>query len=107
MKPIQANVSNFETVVLQADEPVLVDFWAEWCPPCRVLGPMLDDAAKQLGSSVRIVKVNADESMQLMQRYGITSIPTLILFHNGEEVDRRSGVDGLKPLSDRALALAA
>ena len=107
MKPLYADASNFDAMVLEADGPVLVDFWAEWCPPCRVLGPMLDRAAAELGDSVRIVKVDADASAELMERYEVSSIPTLALFHRGKEVERRIGPDGLNPLRERALALVA
>lgn len=105
MKPITADSENFDDLVLKSQSPVLVDFWAEWCPPCRVLGPMLDRAADDLGEDVNIVKVDADASADLMQRFGVSSIPTLILFHNGEEIERRVGPEGLAPLRERALSL--
>lgn len=107
MKTTHANASNFDALVLESNVPVLVDFWAEWCPPCRVLGPMLERAAEQFGEDVRIVKVDADESRNLMERFGVSSIPTLVLFHKGEEVERRVGPEGLAPLSKRARSLVA
>lgn len=107
MQPIHANASNFEATVLKAEGPVLVDFWAEWCPPCRVLGPMLERAAETFGERVTIVKVDADENAALMQTYAISSIPTLVLFNGGAEIERRFGPEGLKPLSARALSLVA
>jgi len=107
MKPLAVDSSNFNDVVLKSDAPVLVDFWAEWCPPCRVLGPMLDRAADELGDDVKIVKVDADASADLLQRFGVASIPTLILFHDGKEIERRVGPEGLAPLRERSLSLVA
>ncbi|MBC7429505.1 MAG: thioredoxin [Bacteriovorax sp.] len=75
--------AHFESDVLKAETPVLVDFWAEWCGPCRVLGPILDDVAKELGEKVQIVKVNVDDNPELAQKYGIRGIPTMIFFKNG------------------------
>lgn len=76
--------SNFETEVLNSNKPVLVDFWAEWCGPCRSLGPLLEEIAAELGEKVSIVKVNVDENGELAQQYGIRGIPTMIFFKNGE-----------------------
>jgi thioredoxin 1 len=80
----KVDVSNFETEVLNAEKPVLVDFWAEWCGPCRQLGPVLDEVATEVGEKAAVVKVNVDENSELAQKYGIRGIPTMIFFKNGE-----------------------
>jgi len=85
----QSNVINvtsadFENTVLKSDTPVLVDFWAEWCGPCRVLGPTLESLADDYDGKVRVAKVNVDESPDLASAFGIRSIPTIVAFKNGE-----------------------
>src|SRR5215210_7356630 len=87
----EINDANFEREVLEAEQPVLVDFTADWCPPCRLLAPTLDAVAEQLAGSARIVKVNVDENSVATQRYGIKGMPTLILFKNGREEERVVG----------------
>jgi thioredoxin 1 len=76
--------SNFETEVLQSDKAVLVDFWAEWCGPCHAVAPVLDKIAAERPDELKLVKVNIDEEQELAQRYGVMSIPTMILFKDGE-----------------------
>ena len=84
--------SNFETEVLKSAEPVVVDFWAEWCGPCRMIAPALEEiAGSPLGSKVKIVKLNVDENPATAAKYGIMSIPTLMLFKNGELASRQVG----------------
>lgn len=74
---------NFDVEVMQSTLPVLVDFWAEWCGPCRALGPILEEVAQSHGSKVKIVKINIDENPETPSHYGVMSIPTLLLFKNG------------------------
>ena len=77
--------------VLQSSEPVVVDFWAEWCGPCRMIAPALEEIAGQVGDKVKIVKLNVDENPNTAAKYGIMSIPTLMLFKNGEMASRQVG----------------
>jgi len=83
---------NFDTEVLKATKPVLVDFWAVWCGPCQIQGPIVDDVAKTLGDKVVVGKLNVDENPQYAQKYGIMSIPTLMVFKNGTVVKQFIGV---------------
>jgi thioredoxin 1 len=79
--------STFKAEVLDSDVPVLVDFWAPWCGPCRMVGPVVDEIADQYGEKLKVVKVNTDENPQIASQYGIRSIPTLMIFKGGEKVD--------------------
>lgn len=83
--------ANFDLDVLKASTPVVVDFWAEWCGPCRMIAPALEEIAGQLGDKVRIVKLNVDENPKTAAKYGIMSIPTLMMFKNGEIASRQVG----------------
>ncbi len=87
----QVSDANFQTEVLEANLPVLVDFWAEWCGPCRAVAPILDELSSELAGKVKIVKLNVDENRDTMMKYGVRSIPTMILFKNGEPVDMKVG----------------
>lgn len=87
----QIKDADFEQHVVKADRPVLVDFWAEWCGPCRQLSPILEDLANELGDKVSIVKVNIDESPEAPGKYGVRGIPTMIMFKNGEPVATKVG----------------
>lgn len=82
----------FESEVLQSDQPVLVDFWAPWCAPCRMLAPTVDAVAEKFQGKAKVVKLNVDENVESSSRYGIKGIPTLILFNGGKEVRRVVGV---------------
>jgi thioredoxin 1 len=83
--------SSFEKDVLQSDRPVLVDFWAEWCAPCRMMASTVENVAEKYAEQTRIVKLNVDDNPSIPQRYGIKGIPTLILFKNGKEEERVVG----------------
>jgi thioredoxin 1 len=87
----EVNDDNFAEAVLQSDRPVLVDFWAEWCGPCRTLAPTVEAVATDWADRARVMKLNVDQSPLMTERYGVRAIPTLILFKNGEEVARLLG----------------
>lgn len=86
------NKTNFTEEVLNADKPVLVDFWASWCGPCRMFAPIIDAVAEEYPDEVKVGKINVDEENELAQQYRVASIPTLIMFKNGEAVKRSVGV---------------
>ena len=83
---IDISDDNFDSEVLESDKPVLIDFWAEWCGPCKVLGPVIDEVAVDYSDKVKFVKLNIDHNPNNTQKYGIRGIPTLILFKNGEKL---------------------
>ena len=89
---MQFTVENFEKEVLGSDVPVLVDFWAEWCGPCRMLAPVIESLSGKAGGAYKVGKVNVDEQPDLARRYGIMSIPTVLLFKNGQLADKSVGL---------------
>ncbi|HLL72634.1 MAG TPA: thioredoxin [Pyrinomonadaceae bacterium] len=91
--------ANFEAEVLQSDRPVLVDFWAAWCAPCRMIAPTVAQVAEKYSESARVVKLNVDDNPNVPQKYGIKGIPTLILFKNGKEEERVVGATTKEAIS--------
>lgn len=91
MAVVEITKDNFEQTVLKADKPVLVDFWAEWCGPCQMMGPIVDEVAEERGDVI-IGKLNVDTQPEIALRYNVMSIPTLILFENGDEVQKSVGL---------------
>lgn len=84
--------ANWQAEVINSDKPVVVDFWAPWCGPCRIIAPIIEELALDLGEKVKFGKLNTDENPNIAMRYGIRAIPTIMLFKNGEVVDTRIGV---------------
>lgn len=91
-------VENFDTEVLKADKPVLVDFYADWCGPCKMMAPLVEKLAEELAGEAVIGKLNVDDCEEIAMKYGVMNIPTLILFRNGEEVNRVIGVQSREVL---------
>ena len=98
MAPIEITEQNFEQEVLKSDIPVLVDFWAEWCGPCQMQGPVVDQAAEEFAGKLKVGKLNVDEEGDLAQKYGVMSIPTLILFQNGQAVKKEVGFHSIEQI---------
>jgi len=93
---------NFDSEVIESDKPVLVDFWAEWCGPCKALAPIIDEVATDNEGKIKVGKIDTDANREISMRFGISAIPTVILFHKGEVVDK---FVGLKPKKDLQVAL--
>lgn len=96
---LQFTDQNFEAEVLKSEKPVLVDFWAEWCGPCQVMGPIIEELAEEMKEKAKIGKLNVDENREMASKFGIMSIPTIIIFKNGKKVLQLVGVqskEGLK-----------
>jgi thioredoxin 1 len=103
---IEINEANFEKEVLQSNQPVLVDFWAEWCGPCKMLAPVLDEIAVEQAGRVKVAKVNVDANPVLAARFRIQSIPTLLYFVDGEVRDKTVGVTGKSGIISKLEKLA-
>ena len=103
-KPIAINDSNFDQIVLQAKTPVLVDFWASWCAPCRMVAPIVDELAEEYSGRISFAKVDVDQNSKIATKYGIMSIPTLLIFKKGEPI---SHTVGYKPKEELKRSLDA
>jgi thioredoxin 1 len=103
---LELNDSNFDSVVSSAAEPVLVDFWAPWCAPCRMLAPVVAEIADENAGKFKIAKVNVDEAPGVSEKFGIRSIPTLLFFKGGEKKDQTVGVTGKAEIVRRLDAIA-
>ncbi|OYV07237.1 MAG: thioredoxin [Verrucomicrobiales bacterium VVV1] len=104
---LQLTEANFQSEVIDSDQPVLVDFWAEWCGPCKMIGPVIDQVAADLEGQAKVGKVNVDDARELAVKYGVRSIPLLLFFKNGEVKDQIVGANVTKDmLKAKLLALA-
>src|SRR6266487_1603389 len=100
------NESNFDRELTQDDKPMIVDFWADWCGPCKMIAPLLDEIAREKAGSLKVAKVNVDENQSLSLKYNIRAIPALLFFKNGQLRDQVTGVASKKDLLNRVVALA-
>jgi len=103
---VEINEANFESEVLKSAQPVLVDFWAEWCGPCKMLAPVLDEIATEQAGRVKVAKVNVDTNPELAARFGIQAIPMLLYFSGGELRDQTAGAVGKKSILSKLEGLA-
>jgi thioredoxin 1 len=103
MKPVELNESNFEQEVLKANTPVLVDFWAVWCGPCKMIAPIVEELAIEYESKLKIGKVDVDNQQQIAMQYGIRSIPTLLVFKDGKVIEQIVGAAPKKSLIEKLL----
>jgi thioredoxin 1 len=102
-EPVHVTDSTFDAQVLKSDIPVLTDFWAEWCGPCKMIAPILEEIAEDYNGQIKIAKVDVDENNQIAMKLGVQSIPTLILFKNGQAVERVVGAMPKERLLSRIL----
>jgi thioredoxin 1 len=103
MMPMELNESNFDKEVLKSDLPVLIDFWAIWCGPCKMIAPIVDDLAKEYDGKIKIGKVDVDNNQHIAMQYGIRSIPTLLVFKGGKVVEEIKGAAPKKVLVEKLL----
>jgi thioredoxin 1 len=101
MKPIEVTDANFKQEVLESQTPVLVDFWAEWCGPCKMIAPVVEQLAKDFDGKLKVGKVDVDSNQQTSMQFGIRSIPTLLIFKNGRVVDQIVGAVPKQALADK------
>ncbi|MEX1054772.1 MAG: thioredoxin [Rhodothermales bacterium] len=106
-KPIHVSDSNFRQEVINADVPVLVDFWAAWCGPCRMIAPMVEELAREFDGRAKIAKLDVDHNPQVAMQFGIRSIPTLLFFKDGQVVDQLIGASSKRSLADKLEALVS
>ena len=104
-EPININAESFDIAVIKSPVPVIVDFWAPWCGPCKMISPLLDEIAREQAGAVRVAKVNSDDNPELAGRFGIRSIPTLLLFHKGELKETLVGLTGKQNIISKIDAL--
>jgi thioredoxin 1 len=100
MATVKIDNSNFQSDVLGSSEPVVVDFWAEWCGPCKMISPALEEISNEMDGKVKIAKINVDENQELAVQYGVRSIPMLLMFKNGEIADQMIGAAPKAKLAD-------
>lgn len=98
---LEATDSNFEELIIKSDQPVLVDFWAEWCGPCRMIAPLIDEVAAEYAGQLKVAKLNVDNNGSTATRFGVRNIPTIILFQTGKEIARIIGVVSKKDLQKK------
>ncbi|MBI2618820.1 MAG: thioredoxin [Ignavibacteriales bacterium] len=101
MKPVTLTDDNFQTEVIKSEKPVLVDFWAEWCGPCRMVAPIVEELAKEYQDTLKVGKVDVDSNQKVSEEFGIRSIPTLLIFKNGKVVDQVIGAVPKRALTDK------
>ncbi len=101
MKPVTLTDDNFQTEVLSSDKPVLVDFWAEWCGPCKMIAPVVEELAREYDGTLKVGKVDVDANQKVSMQFGIRSIPTLLIFKGGKVVDQVIGAVPKRALADK------
>ena len=106
-EPININEESFERAVIQSPVPVLVEFWAPWCGPCKMIAPLLDEIARENTETLRVAKVNVDENPSLLAKFGIRSVPTVLVFSDGQLKETLVGVTSKQNLLSKVAALAA